>query len=337
MTLLGVSTGVLADRTDLAGLLAYDPEVVEFYNYPRSMLAAIERFCARHGIRPALHTPVPYDEPHPLRRFAPTGPDPDEAATALRLTEATVRCAADLGALHVVVHFPSPYPPHPLAGFDSWCRDFLDAACGLAREHGVPVLVENLSAHPLLHTAAHYRDALAGRPELGLCLDVGHAHLLGPEHGPLGYARALGPVVRSMHLYNTTTARYPEHGHEPAHAGQSAADGYLPLAELLPELLDLTGAPAVVLEHRPPAPGDPGPEQISRWIRTLIGHRRPGRPAPDGPALRTPDGPGPRTPDRPDSRTPDSPGPRTPGGPAVRTPGEPARTAPSGPPRPAHT
>ncbi|MGW2425845.1 sugar phosphate isomerase/epimerase family protein [Streptomyces sp. NPDC001709] len=299
MTLLGVSTGVLADRTDLTGLLAYEPEVVEFYNYPRSMLGAIGRFCVRHGIRPALHTPVPYDEPRPLRRFAPTGPDPDEAAAALRMTAATVRCAADLGALHVVVHFPSPYPPYPAAGFDSWCHDFLDAACGLAREHGVPVLVENLSAHPLLHTATHYRDALADRPELGFCLDLGHAHLLGPEQGPLAYARALGPAVRSMHLYNTTGARYREHGHEPAHAGQSAADGYLPIAEVLPALLALTGAPAVVLEHRPPVPGDPGPEAIGRWIRSVIGRRRPGPPAGDGPPVHAPDSPPPRAPDDP--------------------------------------
>ncbi|MGW4562925.1 sugar phosphate isomerase/epimerase family protein [Streptomyces sp. NPDC004561] len=291
MTLLGVSTGVLADRTDLTGLLAYEPDVVEFYNYPRSMLGAIGRFCDRHGIRPALHTPVPYDEPRPLRRFAPTGPDPDEAAAALRMTGATVRCAADLGALHVVVHFPSPYPPYPAAGFDSWCRDFLDAVCGLAREHGVLVLVENLSAHPLLHTAADYRDALAGRPELGLCLDLGHAHLLGPQQGPLAYARALGAAVRSMHLYNTTVARYPLHGHEPAHAGQSAAEGYLPIAEVLPTLLALTGAPAVVLEHRPLAAGDPGPGEIGRWIRAVIGRRRPGPPEEDGPPPRAPDGP----------------------------------------------
>ncbi|QHC29540.1 sugar phosphate isomerase/epimerase family protein [Streptomyces sp. HF10] len=304
MTLLGVSSGVLADRTDLAGLLAYEPDVVEFYNYPRSMLGTIGRFCDRHGIRPALHTPVPYDEPRPLRRFAPTGPDPDEAATALRMTGATVRCAADLGALHVVVHFPSPYPPYPAAGFDSWCRDFLDAACGLAREHGVLVLVENLSAHPLLHSAADYRDALAGRPELGLCLDLGHAHLLGPRQGPLAYAQALGPAVRSMHLYNTTTARYPEHGHEPARPGQSAAAGYLPIAEVLPELLALTGAPAVVLEHRPLAAGDPEPGEIGRWIRSVIGRRRPGPPEEDGPPPRAPAGP--------------------------------ARLAPTGPPCPAH-
>ncbi|MEU8587411.1 sugar phosphate isomerase/epimerase family protein [Streptomyces sp. NPDC048664] len=305
MTLLGVSTGVLADRTDLTGLLAYEPDVVEFYNYPRSMLAAIEAFCARHGIRAALHTPVPYDEPGPLRRFAPTGPDRDEAAAALRMTEATVRCAADLGAVHVVVHFPSPYPPYPVAGFDTWCRDFLDAACALAREHGVRVLVENLSAHPLLRTAAHYRDALAGRPELGLCLDVGHAHLLGPEQGPLAYARALGPAIRSMHLYDTTAARYPEHGHEPVRAGRSAAEGYLATAEVLPALLDLTGAGVVVLEHRPPAPGDPAPGEIARLVRAVIGRPR----SPD-PAAWSP---------------------------APRTPSEPARPTPTGPARPAHT
>lgn len=267
MTRLGVSTSVLERREDFDTLLAHDPDVVEVYNYPSDLLARLDRFTRRRGIQLALHTPVPYDLAESLRRFAPTGPDPVEAAAALRLTEATVRCAADLGALHVVVHFPSPYPPYPAQGFRRWSEEYLGATAALARDHGVPVLIENLSAHPLLHTPDHYRRALEDHPALGMCLDLGHAHLLADD-AALGFADALGPRIRSMHVYNTSADRYPRHGHEPAAPGQRAADGYLDLPALLPALLRRTDPAVLVMEHRAP---DTGPAlRTAAWLRALI-------------------------------------------------------------------
>ncbi|MEV6581964.1 TIM barrel protein [Streptomyces sp. NPDC051582] len=271
MTLLGVSTAALADRNDFGALLAYRPDVIEFYGYPATALPRIARFCAEHGIRPALHTPVPYEGATAPRRFAPTGPDPREAAAALRLTEATVRCAADLGALHVVVHFPSPYPPYEEAGFEEAARDFLSATAALAREHGVAVLVENLSAHPLLRTPEQYHRALAAHPELGLCLDLGHAHLLGADAAaPAGFAALFGSRVRSMHVYETTAERYPRYGHEPASRGGTRAEGFMGLRDLLPDLLRRTRPVALVMEHEPVAPGtEPA---VADWLRELIHH-----------------------------------------------------------------
>ncbi|MFF7992026.1 sugar phosphate isomerase/epimerase family protein [Kitasatospora xanthocidica] len=271
MTLLGVSTAVLADRDDFAALLAYRPDVVEFYGYRADALPAIARFCDENGIRPALHTPVSRDPAALPRRFAPTGPDPREAAAALRLTEATVRCAAELGALHVVVHFPSPYPPYPQEGFEEAGQEFLAATAALAREHRVPVLVENLSAHPLLCTPEQYHRALAAHPDLGVCLDLGHAHLLGADRGaPLGFADAFGRRIRSMHVYETTADRYPHHGHEPADPGRTRAEGHLGLADLLPELLRRTHPVVLVMEHGPVAAG--AESAVADWLRELIHH-----------------------------------------------------------------
>ncbi|MGW1605511.1 sugar phosphate isomerase/epimerase family protein [Streptomyces eurythermus] len=249
MTLLGVSTSALEDPSDLARLLAFEPDVVEFYNYPSSALPQVEEFCRTTGIRPALHTPVPYDGPVPLRRFAPTGPRPGDVDHALRLVTDTVRYAARIDALHVVVHFPSPYPPFTTEGFTHSCDVFLDRLAALSTRYGVRVLIENLSPHPLLRTPAQYRDVLSGHPQLGMCLDVGHAHLLGPPHSPLEFARHLGAAVHSMHVYNTTAARYPVHGHELAGPGQRARDGYLDLPHLIPDLLAAAAPAVLVLEH----------------------------------------------------------------------------------------
>ncbi|WP_286250686.1 sugar phosphate isomerase/epimerase family protein [Streptomyces graminofaciens] len=267
-----MSTSVLSDRTALESLLPYEPDVVEFYNYPSTMVPRLARFCERHGIRPALHTPVPYDLDVPLRRFAPTGPDAAEAALALRLAQRTIRLAADLDAVHVVVHFPSPYPPFSSEGFTERCTEFLTALAETAQTHGVSVLVENLTAHPLLHTPEQYARALDGTG-LGLCLDLGHAHLLGERGTPLHFGQVLGPAVRSMHVYNTTPDRYPRHGHEAAAPGQSGRDGYLDLGVVLPRLLALTRPPVVVMEHNPQPTGRrerDRPRRTADWLRELI-------------------------------------------------------------------
>lgn len=270
MTLLGVSTSALPTRDDLDALLVYEPDVVEFYNYPTRQLPLVERFCDRHGIRPALHAPVPYDGPQPLRRFAPTGPDPDEAAAALDITRQTVQYARRINALHVVVHFPSPYPPYPEEGFAKRCKEFLGALTDLMDEYRVPILVENLSAHPLLRTPEQYRSVLSGYPDLGFCLDVGHAHLMGEEGHPLAYAEALSSAVRSLHVYNTTPERYLGQGHELAAPDQSAADGYLDLPLLLPEILRCTEPAAVVMEHRHRGTNPQAAAHSASWLRHLI-------------------------------------------------------------------
>ncbi|WP_107467711.1 sugar phosphate isomerase/epimerase family protein [Streptomyces sp. MA5143a] len=267
-----MSTSVLADRGQLDALLPYDPEVVEFYNYPSTMVPELTRFCARHSIRPALHTPVPYDLAEPLRRFAPTGPDPEEAARALRLALRTIRLAADLNAIHVVVHFPSPYPPYPTEGFAERCAEFLSELSEAARSHHVSVLVENMTGHPLLHSPEQYARVLEDTG-LGLCLDLGHAHLLDDGGGPLAFGQVLGPTVRSMHVYNTTADRCGEHGHEAAAPGQTSRDGYMDLGTLLPRLLALTRPPVVIMEHNPlPAGshGPNGPRRTADWLRQLI-------------------------------------------------------------------
>lgn len=280
MTILGVSTSVLCDRRQLDTLLAYEPQVVEFYNYPTSMLATLQRFCERNGIRPALHTPVPYDDAEALRRFAPTGPDRHEAAAAIRLVAGTIRYAAHIDALHVVVHFPSPYPPYRRTGFTASCVAFLNRLVDLSVDHGVTVLIENLSAHPLLRTAQQYKDMLVDRPELGFCLDVGHAHLVGGEDHPLSYAEALGNAIRSLHVYNTTRERYPAYGHELANRMQSADDGYLDLPLLLPELLRKSRPAVLVLEHSHSNVNARTVAQSAAWIRELI-ERHNGREARD--------------------------------------------------------
>lgn len=269
--LLGVSTSVLPHKARVQELLWYSPDVIELYNYPTDALPGLAEFAGQHGIRLGLHTPTPYDGAAPLRRFSPTGPDRAEAREALRLVEATVMWARRLDALYVVVHFPSPYPPFVDAGFADACRLFLDGVHRIAVEHDVAVLIENLSAHPLLRTPQHYREALATAPALGFCLDLGHAHLLEPLTGPDEYADVLASRVQSFHVYNTTKQRYPEHGHERVSPRQHRAAGFMEIGSLLPRLVGACSPATVVLEHASTDHNAPQADRCSRWVRELLG------------------------------------------------------------------
>lgn len=269
--LVGISTGILADRFDLDALLAFDPEIVEFYNYPSGSLRDIEAFCTRNQIVPALHTPVPYDGMEPLRRFSPTDPDAEIQAMALRLASATVRTAAELGALHVVVHFPSPYPPFEDTIPETRCRAFLEPLSELAARLGVRVLLENMSSPPALCSPHRYRSLLERYPGYGFCLDLGHSHLLSLRHPMRAYIRTLGRDIRSVHFYNTTADRYPTHGHELPQPGQLPEDGWIDLPDALISLREETALQALVLEPKALTEGNLATSLTSiDWLRSSV-------------------------------------------------------------------
>ncbi|WP_246477979.1 sugar phosphate isomerase/epimerase family protein [Saccharothrix ecbatanensis] len=241
--MLGVSTSVLVDKANFDGLLEYGPQIVEFYTYPPAAIPVISEFCADNGIVPALHTPTPH--PTGITRYCPTGPDPDEAEAAAVAMEATVRCAAELAAQHVVVHFPTPYPPHPADAFDRFAGPFLDFAAVLAREHGVTVLLENLTPNTHCSSAEQYAKVLDGWPDLGLCLDVGHAFLRAGPDEVLAFADLVGDRIKSVHLYDTDPDvpghhPYPAPGH-----GRAPAVPH----EVIAHVIRTCRPAAVVLEH----------------------------------------------------------------------------------------
>ena len=223
MTLVGVSTAVLARRVDLSPLLDLRPDIVEWYALPSSVVGEIERFGA-YGIQSALHAPMPFEGPG-TPRFAPTSVDSDLAAAALTMVRRTLECARSLGALYVVIHFPDPDPPYAPAGFSDRAAAFLDEVIELSSRSSIPVLLENMTPNPCLRSPAQYESVLARYPELGLCLDLGHAHLTQPSHTLDAYIDALAGRVRAVHVYNTTPARYAQHGHEPIAERQATDDG----------------------------------------------------------------------------------------------------------------
>ena len=260
---------MLLDKSDFDSLLAFEPDVIEFYNYPSSELPRIENFCQQHQIKISLHTPTPYDRAEPLRRFAPTGPDLEEARLARELALATVRAAARVGALHTVVHFPTPY-----VDFDEIIEDrvidaFLDPLANEAQKLNVRVLLENLSSHPTFHLPEHYAALLDRYEGLEFCLDFGHADQLGELASISDFVTQLGPKIRSCHVYNrnSNTGR----GHIPVHPDQEPRDGWMDIRAVVNDLLRRGKVATWIMEPDPQRPENlPHAQAGAEWFRTLV-------------------------------------------------------------------
>lgn len=245
--LWGISTSHLLNKHDLTPLLEYEPDVIEFYNY--KSIEPIVAFCRRHDIRPALHVPTPYDKGD-FNRFFPTPPGTDEEiAAAIEMTITTIKCASEIGALHVVVHFPTPCAPYyPVTNAD--IERFFENVCGYADHLKVDLLVENLTPHPHFHTPKDYLGLL-NNYNLHLCLDVGHAHLLEPRIGVQDFIEDWGNKVKSVHLYNLTKTRYSAHGHEPVGTGQNKEEGWVDMGETIKNIIRINNPAAIILEYGP--------------------------------------------------------------------------------------
>lgn len=119
---------------------------------------------------------------------------------------ASVRGAQALGCPHLVVH---PYMPRgwehdecPAQTFDL-NAEMLTWLCAYAADYGVKICVENLPFRgvPICKTAETVRLVQSvGAKNIGVCLDVGHAHVL---HENIGDAvRLAGSHLAVLHVHD---------------------------------------------------------------------------------------------------------------------------------------
>lgn len=202
MGLLGISSGILKQKSDFDLLLKFEPELIEFYNYPSNDIPIITKFCTDNGLKHNLHTPVPYDLGNKLKRFCPTGFNDYEINNAISLTLNTIRCAANTEAKYVIVHFPCPYPDSQSDINDLQIRRFFDPVMRESGNLRVKVLVENLTAHPVFNNAEHYAKLFEYYNELGLCFDIGHAWMVNGSETVEKFIEELSDYIKSVHMYS---------------------------------------------------------------------------------------------------------------------------------------
>lgn len=242
---IGISTGCvpLGDQFELLDL---EPDFIELYNLDSALATSLAEECRSRGMGIACHTPVPHGERR-QQKFVPHGSDRHAVGEAIEATFRTIDFAAEYGAIHVLVHFPSPYNP-PEAVTDADIHGFFDPIVERARGAGVRLIVENLSANPYLCTAEHYLELLTRLPEVGLCLDLAHAHLLEPATSVEEFIRQIDGRISSVHVSNTTVPRRGRFGGEAPEEFQNRTPGWIPLDRAVEGLLRISPPPNLVLE-----------------------------------------------------------------------------------------
>jgi sugar phosphate isomerase/epimerase len=197
-----------------------------------------------------------------------------------RVFEGMLAYAAEIGATHVVYHAHA-LPDHP-ASEDRLLAETRSLArlTERAERLRVTIAVENLAplyprrerlsdAPRVLRTLAHR----IGSPWLGLCLDLGHAHIVA-EQKHTSLAHMVGPALDTavlFHVHDNLGARWDQVA--PADVDPLRLDlhlppgrGTLPWTEVAP-LLREHRAP-VMLEVHPPR--GPHPDELFASTRELL-------------------------------------------------------------------
>jgi len=130
-------------------------------------------------------------------RYDLTSPDDDTRDEALAVNLRSVELLGSAGVKHLVVHQVDGPP-------SEWPRRFrraveaLTTLCEAGERSGVKILIENFPGYgcgELLELLA-----AVNRPELGICFDVGHAHLDGLSLA--SEIRLCGKHLSSLHVHD---------------------------------------------------------------------------------------------------------------------------------------
>lgn len=216
---------------------------VEFFDLPEDQVAdlapLIDAIAAEGRPRFSFHSPVtrPADFPYSGVTCFYLSEDEGLRERSFALLEATMAAARRWGAAYVVSHLTygptdskDPATAARLAAVA--CRRMAE----MSRRHGVPLDVEFAAYTDAFHRAEDFVAAVAAHPELGLCIDAGHAYLGGliRERDHLADIARMAPVARSLHLWNSKGLDYTaRHHHAPLHPTQSSAEGWIDIEPIV--------------------------------------------------------------------------------------------------------
>lgn len=188
---------LLGRYAPLASTLAINPEVGIDHQALDAMnqehIAQAKQVLA--GRRVSVHMP--------FMDLSPGSPDPAIAKTSLERLGKAAAWALELGAVRAVVHLG--YSPDTHRDLGEFCRrlagGFAPLAQRLLRGGCLMVMENTFEPGPDVLLAAREAILQAGGPEVGFCLDLGHAYCFSATTLP-DWWRALAPHLGEMHLHD---------------------------------------------------------------------------------------------------------------------------------------
>ena len=253
----------------------------EFYHFPADELPSLKREISAHHLAASIHCPLVkppwYPEP-PTWAFL-CDVDREKRELNLRMVKETLEMAGDIGAEHVVVHFPSPSSTDASGKSESELHDIaMDSGhrlAALSEEHEMPIHIEGFGPSPLL-SADFIAEVLTEFPALRYCFDTGHMNISAKRDGfdLYRFAEQLAPLVGSIHLWNNRGIDdYLLFHHIPVHPSQDPKDGWADIARILEIIVGGKSSLPMIFESPtwyPQALGDYDYRDGVRWVKRLL-------------------------------------------------------------------
>lgn len=232
---------------------------VELFDYAPDALSGLKEalpgLAAGGYRRRSLHAPMPRPE-----RFTYSGvtcfflhEEEEKRGLSFRVVRETLELAREWEAEYVVSHLTyGPADSRDPETARRLAREACRELARLSRSHGVPIHIEYAAYTPSFNDPEEFAAVVSEHPELGICVDVGHAFLGAQMHGR-SYERDLKILsrhARSVHLWNTKGLDHNRrYGHTPLHPGQTPGEGWIDIAFSLEVLLRERPEAAIIFEY----------------------------------------------------------------------------------------
>ena len=251
--------GSIVERTKAASILHKGLGRVEAFDFAREGLGQLRSILNNLHTEGtgsfSFHAPVPRPEYFPFSGVTSflLNEDPANRQLSLRLLEDTLKQAREWGAEYVVCHLT-----YRLADTqdERKAMRLAEQACHrlaeMSRSYSVPIHAEFTSYSNAFHKPSQFIEMVGAHPELGICIDMGHA-FLGAQQRNRNYLKdieALAPHARSMHLWNARDfEHYKKHGHVPLHPSQRPQKGWIDVERVLEVVLSASEGVNIIFEY----------------------------------------------------------------------------------------
>lgn len=264
-----------------AGYLNRGVGRLEAFDWASDRLDELRRRLDASGLPFSLHTPLfrPAGYPHGPEAVFYLNDDPAERGRAYELLATTLAHAGEWGAEYVVTHLAWGQDSADERRALALAEEARTRLAAMAREAGVPILVETGGYAGYFHTAEQYAAFAASDPWLGLCIDIGHSRLVAEARRRSLWEdlEVLAPQARAMHLWNTRGLEdYQRHHHVPLHPAQRPADGWIDVERVLGVVLRRNPACALIFEYTWNEGDTAQVEEGFAWVAAIAArHQRP--------------------------------------------------------------
>ncbi|MBM3132603.1 MAG: sugar phosphate isomerase/epimerase [Chloroflexi bacterium] len=248
----------------------------EFYNFPREDVDRLKREIQNKNLARSIHAPLVKPDWYPDPPTWSFLCDVDESSRnrTFKMIVETLAHAEDIGADHIIVHFPIPSTDasgESESKLEAIAWKSCDRLAELSVQRRTSIHIEGLGNSPYLNNGFLIR-ALEQYP-LRYCFDIGHMNLAAQlnEFDLYEFAEGIAPFVGSIHIWNNRGPQdYLAFRHIAAHPSQDPEEGWADIKRLL---AILSPDYPVILESPPRYPEALGKYDYRdgvKWVREIL-------------------------------------------------------------------